>query len=211
MTSILPGSLVQSLVTAVLPSGLNLQILGFFEGTVDQIHLPPNETYKTGQKIKARILYNVAGTTPPRFSLALVDHVMALDVKYVTHEGSKNSVSLRDAYPVGLVLDSIKVNSVESERGLSVEISPGVEGFVHVSTHKQIDRLTSNGVHLRFHKHLMNMSLPFRRRQGLGRLAPYTGLVLPGISHSTACYRYLSDNLFLTNIILKSPMFTSAK
>lgn len=135
MTSILPGSLVQSLVTAVLPSGLNLQILGFFEGTVDQIHLSPNKTYKTGQKVKARVLYDIAGMMPPRFSLALVDHVVALDVKHVKNEGT--DVSLQDAYPVGLVLD-VTVSSVESERGLLVEISPGVEGFVHVSIHESI-------------------------------------------------------------------------
>lgn len=136
MTSVLPGSLVQSLVTAVLPSGLNLQILGFFEGTVNQIHLPPNETYKTGQKIKARILYDIASTTPPRFSLTLLNHVMVLDVKHVKNESIKTYVSLQDAYPIGLVLDNVMVRNVESERGLVVEVSPGVEGFVHVSKHK---------------------------------------------------------------------------
>lgn len=134
VTSILPGALVQSLVTAVVPSGLNLQILGFFEGTVDQIHLPPDETYKIGQKIKARVLYDIAGTTPPRFSLALVDHVVALDAKHVKAAGTKKTVRLQDAYPVGATLENTKVSSVESERGLLVEVSPGVEGFVHVST-----------------------------------------------------------------------------
>lgn len=135
MTSILPGTLAQSLITAVVPSGLNLQILGYFVGTVDQVHLPSSKTYKTGQKVKARILYDVSGFTPPRFALALANHIVGLDVKRANGEVElKERPSLQEAYPVGAILD-VKVASVESERGLMVEVEPdaGVEGFIHVS------------------------------------------------------------------------------
>ena len=40
--------------------------------------------------------------------------------------------SLREAYPVGMLLDAIKVVRVESEWGLVCEVSEGVGGFVHV-------------------------------------------------------------------------------
>jgi rRNA biogenesis protein RRP5 len=135
VTSLLPGTLVQSLITAVVPSGLNLQILGYFEGTVDQIHLRPGKKYKIGQKVKARVLYDISGTTPPKFALALVDHIVALDVKRGKgdEEKSKNRPSLQEAYPVGSILDEVKVTSVEPERGLMLEIEPGTKGFVHVS------------------------------------------------------------------------------
>lgn len=135
VTSILPGTLVQSLVTAVVPDGLNLQVLGYFGGTVDQYHLVPGnpeENYKVGQKLKARVLYNVAASSPPRFALSLAEHLIALTPKSAAGSG------LPDAYPIGTTLDAVKVVRVESERGLVVEVSDGAEGYVHVRTNQAL-------------------------------------------------------------------------
>ncbi|KAF8140429.1 hypothetical protein EV363DRAFT_1393337 [Boletus edulis] len=110
VASVLPGSLVQSLVTAVVPGGLNLQILGFFDATADEFHLPStHSSLKVGKKVKARVLYDLPTTTPPRF------------------------VALHTAFPVGTVLEAVTVRQVEAERGLLVEVQPGQEGFVHIS------------------------------------------------------------------------------
>ena len=54
--SILPGHLVSALITAVVPSGLNLKICGFFDGTIDLAHLgltagAVEEKYKIGKKV----------------------------------------------------------------------------------------------------------------------------------------------------------------
>ncbi|KAI6107500.1 hypothetical protein EDD16DRAFT_98830 [Pisolithus croceorrhizus] len=66
VTSVLPGMLVQSLVTGVTSSGLNLQILGFFDATADEYHQSlVQKTPKVGQRMKARVLYNIPGTSPP--------------------------------------------------------------------------------------------------------------------------------------------------
>ncbi|KZT75076.1 hypothetical protein DAEQUDRAFT_807332 [Daedalea quercina L-15889] len=130
VTSILPGTLVQSLVTAVVPDGLNLQVLGYFGGTVDQYHLvpgDPEQNYKVGQKIKARVLYDINASNPPRFALSLAEHLIQLVPKSLV--GS----DLTDAYPIGLTLDAVKVTRVETERGLVVEVSDGIEGYVHIS------------------------------------------------------------------------------
>lgn len=133
MTSIIPGMLVQSLITALVPSGLNLQVLGFFEGTVDQTHLHSGRKYKIGQKVKARVLYDVSGTTPSKFALSLADHIVSLDVKRARSvENSVDRPALQDSYPIGTILEEVKVTNVESERGLIMEVMPGVEGFVHV-------------------------------------------------------------------------------
>ncbi|KAI0652084.1 hypothetical protein C8Q79DRAFT_76749 [Trametes meyenii] len=132
--SIIPGALVQSLVTAVQHDGLILQVLGFFDGTIDQFHLSsgdPEENYKVGQKVKARVLYDINPSTPPRFALSLADHVVKYSAKSAVSDDK--STSLRDAYPVGTVLEAIRVTRVESERGLVVEIGSDVEGFVHIS------------------------------------------------------------------------------
>ncbi|KAI0673370.1 U3 snoRNP-associated protein Rrp5 [Trametes maxima] len=132
--SIVPGALVQSLVTAVQPDGLILQVLGFFDGTIDQFHLSPGdpeENYKVGQKIKARILYDISPSTPPRFALSLADHVVRYSAKSTASDGG--STSLHDAYPIGTVLEAVKVTRVENERGLIVEVGSDVEGFIHIS------------------------------------------------------------------------------
>lgn len=134
MTSLLPGTLVQSLITAVVPSGLNLQMLGYFEGTVDQVHLQPGNKYKIGQRVKARILYDISGTTPPKFALALVDHIVSMVVRRAKGaEKPTDGFGLQEVYSVGTILDEARVIRVEPERGLILEVKPGVEGFVHVS------------------------------------------------------------------------------
>ncbi|KII94182.1 hypothetical protein PLICRDRAFT_122174 [Plicaturopsis crispa FD-325 SS-3] len=134
VTSILPGALVQSLIVSVSPNGLNIQLLGYFEGTIDQSHLPSERQYKVGQKVKCRVLYDIAGTTPPRFSLALVDHILKLQIRrFKAKDRTKTMPSIVDAYPVGKILDDVKVTRVETELGLVVEVQPGVEGFVHIS------------------------------------------------------------------------------
>jgi rRNA biogenesis protein RRP5 len=133
--SVLPGTLVQSLITAVHPTGLNLQVLGFFEGTVDQIHLrhdAPEKAYKVGKKVKARVLYDYS-STPPRFALALTEHIVALSLRRIQRgEKSSGAKTMKEAYPIGIVIEAAKVQRLEAERGLLVEIEPGLEGFVHV-------------------------------------------------------------------------------
>ncbi|KAG5651611.1 hypothetical protein H0H81_008071 [Sphagnurus paluster] len=145
-SSVLPGTLVQALITAVNPSGLNLQVMGFFDGTVDQFHMEHNseKAYKVGKKIKARVLYDFS-STPPRFALALSEHVLALNPRKFG-EG-KNSVRIQEAYPMGKILDSVKVARIESERGVVVEVASGLEGFVHIShvSDDHVPSLSSSG------------------------------------------------------------------
>ncbi|KAJ3550610.1 hypothetical protein NM688_g5035 [Phlebia brevispora] len=137
VASVLPGALVQGLVTAVLPTGLNLQILGFYNGTIDQFHLPAGdveENFKVGQKVKARVLYDITPSTPPRFALSLAAHILSLTSKPANEpEDGNDSTVLHDGFPIGTVLDSAKVIRVESERGLTVSLANGLEGFVHIS------------------------------------------------------------------------------
>ena len=134
MTSILPGSLVQSLITAVNPDGLNLQVLGFFEGTVGRLHLEQEpDAYKIGKKVKARVLYDYSAS-PPKFALALSDHIVKLIPRLGSdHDDAHDKKSLQELYPVGMILEGVKVLRVEAERGLFVEVGEGVKGFVHVS------------------------------------------------------------------------------
>lgn len=126
---------MQTLVTASHSTGLNLLVLGYFEGTVDPFHLRnEGSSYKVGKKVKARILYDYSSSSPPKFALALTEHVVNLRVRQSQdkHEEVKNTKDIQDAYPIGTLLEAVKVSRIEPERGLIVEVEPGLEGFVHV-------------------------------------------------------------------------------
>lgn len=133
VTSVLPGALVQALITSVNPDGLNLQVLGFFEGTVGRLHLEQDpDAYKVGKKVKARILYDYSAS-PPKFALALSDPIVKLSPRLGHSQNNVNEEkTLQELYPVGTILEAVKVLRVEAERGLFVEVGEGVRGFVHV-------------------------------------------------------------------------------
>ncbi|KAF5352778.1 hypothetical protein D9756_006044 [Leucocoprinus leucothites] len=146
VNSVLPGTLAQCLVTSISPDGINLQVVGFFEGTVDLFHLPknPEKPFKVGKKVRARILYNYS-TSPPKFALALSEYVIHLRPRLVSSGEGENT--LQEAYPIGTVLDGVKVLRVEKERGLIVEVGNEQEGFVHIShlSDDHVPSLTSTG------------------------------------------------------------------
>ncbi|KDR85384.1 hypothetical protein GALMADRAFT_234227 [Galerina marginata CBS 339.88] len=148
VTSVIPGTLVQALITSIHPNGLNLQVLGFFEGTIDRLHLEHDPNwYNIGKKVKARILYDYS-SSPPKFALALSDHIVKLKPRLAADKNEANKgKSVQDLYPVGTILESVKVLRLETERGLIVEVEPGIEGFVHIShtSDDHVPSLSSSG------------------------------------------------------------------
>ncbi|KAH7106737.1 nucleic acid-binding protein [Auriculariales sp. MPI-PUGE-AT-0066] len=131
VTSVLPGLLVSGLVTAELPTGLNVQILGYFDASIDQHHLPSSQAArpKIGDKIKARVLWEVVAAQPRRFALSSLPHVLKLGLASV---GSDTNY-LRSAFPMGTVIDAVKVIRVETEFGLVCQIGDDTPAFVHIS------------------------------------------------------------------------------
>ncbi|KAK8849492.1 hypothetical protein IAR55_004826 [Kwoniella newhampshirensis] len=132
--SIIPGHCVSALITAVVPSGLNVKVCGFFDGTIDIAHLPLGDVdieakYKIGKKIRARIIYDNLATTPRQFALSALPHVLALSS--LTKEGEE--VPLEHAIRLGKVYQSVKVTRVIPDWGVMCRTSDGLEGFVHIS------------------------------------------------------------------------------
>ncbi|GAA5875823.1 hypothetical protein JCM1840_003525 [Sporobolomyces johnsonii] len=135
ITSLLPSHLVSCLITSVLPSGLNVKFFGYYDGTIDLFHLPlaspsssPEDTYKVGQKIKARIMWDAISQSPKKFSLSAAKWVVGM-----------SEPRIQEAFPVGRTLERVKVVRMDEEWGLTVEILDGEEeeggaaGFVHIS------------------------------------------------------------------------------
>ncbi|KAK4685994.1 rRNA biogenesis protein RRP5, partial [Tremellales sp. Uapishka_1] len=141
--SLLPGHCVTALITAVVPSGLNLRICGFFDGTIDLAHLgigeeDIEEKFKVGKKVKARVIYDTLTSTPRRFALSILPHL--LDFSSAKSKTKKTPVE--EAIPIGTVLQSVKVTRVIPEWGVVCRTDDGQEGFVHIS-HLADERLAA--------------------------------------------------------------------
>ncbi|BEI83321.1 hypothetical protein CcaverHIS002_0311890 [Cutaneotrichosporon cavernicola] len=140
--SLLPGSLVSSLITAVVPSGLNVKICGFYDGTIDLAHLSLGEDeidsrFKIGKKLKARILYDTVAAGERRFALSVLPHIFNLSSPLTA-----NKVALEEAVPIGKTLASVKITRVIPDWGVVARTDDGVEGFCHIS-HLTDERLAS--------------------------------------------------------------------
>ncbi|WWC65653.1 uncharacterized protein I303_108274 [Kwoniella dejecticola CBS 10117] len=145
--SLTPGHLITALITAVVPSGLNVKVCGFYDGTIDLAHLPlgeddVEEKYKIGKKIRARIIYDNLAATPPTFALSALPHVVNLTSP--TKEGE--DTPLEHAIPIGKLYQSVKVIRVMPDWGVIVRTSDGLDGFCHIS-HLSDERVAvlSNG------------------------------------------------------------------
>ncbi|GAA5993423.1 hypothetical protein JCM5350_006876 [Sporobolomyces pararoseus] len=152
ITSLLPSHLVSCLITSVLPSGLNVKFFGFYDGTIDLFHLPiapsasVEDSYKVGQKIKARIMWDAIGSSPKKFSLSAAEWVVSMEEKKI--EG----VKAEEKFPIGTVIEKVKVVRMDDEWGLTVEIVGAGEeereaGFVHISriTDDHLNTIPKNG------------------------------------------------------------------
>jgi rRNA biogenesis protein RRP5 len=120
------------LITNVHTSGLNIQVLGYFDGTIDAYHMgAESSAFKVGKKVRARVIYDYS-SSPPRFALSLTAHVTRLTPRLM-RDGEREQ-NVRETYPVGIILEAVKVLRVEPERGLAAEITENVQGFIHVSS-----------------------------------------------------------------------------
>ncbi|GAA5841896.1 hypothetical protein JCM11251_005414 [Rhodosporidiobolus azoricus] len=135
ITSVLPGQVVSCLITAVLPNaGLNVKLHGFFDGTLDAFHLPPlapgqtfEDVYKTGQKIKARVIWDSIASTPKKFALSAAPHVLGLNEE---RESEKRwAVGEKGRFEVRAVDDEWGLTGVVFAEGEDI----GAPAFVHIS------------------------------------------------------------------------------
>ncbi|CAK9780409.1 hypothetical protein CC85DRAFT_256901 [Cutaneotrichosporon oleaginosum] len=140
--SLLPGTLVSALITAVVPSGLNVKLCGFYDGTIDLAHLGLGEDeiearFKIGKKLKARVLYDFVAAGERRFALSVLPHIFNLSSPLT---GSKEP--LEEAVPIGKTLASVKITRVIPDWGVVARTDDGVEGFCHIS-HLTDERLAT--------------------------------------------------------------------
>ncbi|RXK36068.1 hypothetical protein M231_06662 [Tremella mesenterica] len=138
--SLLPGHLVIALITAVVPSGLNVKISGFYDGTIEVAHLPLDDSdiedkYKVGKKVQARVIYEANSHDPRHFSLSALPHIITF-----SSPTTKAGIPLEQGVEIGRVFDSLKVVRIIPEWGVICRTDDGLDGFVHIS-HLSDERL----------------------------------------------------------------------
>lgn len=126
--ALLPGLLISALITTVLPTGLNVKINGFFDGTIDLFHTGAATTssFKIGQKVKARVLWALPTSDGLSFALSLLPTIV---------KSGADALSIVASHPVGTIIESVKVLAVDREWGLTCSLSETDStgaGFVHV-------------------------------------------------------------------------------
>lgn len=141
-TAVLPGLPVKALITARVPQGLSVKLFGMLDGTIDTFHIPTQleeEQLQPGQKIDARVLWNMPGDWDQaqddaldtvgarRIGLSAAPHVVSLTSPLVEHK------ALPDAYPIGTRL-RVRVATVFTEWGLLCRVVDApISAFVHIA------------------------------------------------------------------------------
>ncbi|PWY97552.1 nucleic acid-binding protein [Testicularia cyperi] len=146
ITAVLPGTLSKVLITAALPTGLNVKLFGMFDATIDRFHLPElpegkdiPDVYKEGSKHVARVLWDLLPPTSTalqaenpdsdrKLGLSLAPQVLALQPPT-----AKDDELLQHAYPIGASVTVTVVQTVNDWGLLTAIDDADVQGFVHIS------------------------------------------------------------------------------
>ncbi|KAK9471978.1 uncharacterized protein V1510DRAFT_418923 [Dipodascopsis tothii] len=133
--SVLPGTLVEVLVTQVSGLGVAGRFSGLVDATVDYFHLNEYDSdaikakFKDGQKLRARVTSYLPSADTKKLRLSLLPHVVAL-----TKSAASEAKGVSDMIPLGLTVSEAKVRYVEPGIGVFVDVGvDGVLGFVHIS------------------------------------------------------------------------------
>lgn len=135
----LPGTAVDVLITELSINTIVGKILGLVDATADIIHSGAaqrgadlTEKYKTGQKVKARILFTCEDADPKRVGVSLLDHVLSL-----SHRMSgkpKERKNPLDVLSISSLVEEAKVSKVDPMLGAFFDLGlRDVVGFAHIS------------------------------------------------------------------------------
>ncbi|KAK9768908.1 rRNA biogenesis protein rrp5 [Basidiobolus ranarum] len=147
MSSLVPATLINGMITAINPNGLTCKFMGFYDGTVDFNHIgfivesedDISKAFEVGQKIRARILYMSLGVNEKVIGLSLAPQILSLSQPKITGFDFKDNGKM---IPIGTIFEKVTVRRVDSGVGILCEID-GVEGVVG---HTHISRLSDSHV-----------------------------------------------------------------
>ncbi|PWY88997.1 nucleic acid-binding protein [Aspergillus heteromorphus CBS 117.55] len=135
ISSFLPGTAAEILLTDVAPTGMVGKIMGMLDATVDLVQSGGcsgkddlTKKYQIGAKIKGRLVSTFPSAEPFKVGFSLLDHV----TKFAPTSYGPGSSS--DAPAVSAIVPEAKIVKVEPGLGVYVQLGSTKHlGFVHVS------------------------------------------------------------------------------
>ncbi|CAN0007892.1 unnamed protein product [Lampetra fluviatilis] len=120
LDNLLPGVILSGTIERVERDGLVVEFLGLFEGSVDSLHLSPQERYKKGQKVKVCVLHVM-----PSSKLIGLSTLPAL-----LQPGKPVSDPI--GFTIGDVFEDCAISSFLTGSGILLVLPNGSSAFVHV-------------------------------------------------------------------------------
>ncbi|KAJ1679818.1 rRNA biogenesis protein rrp5, partial [Spiromyces aspiralis] len=151
IASLQPGQLAEATLTGVFESGVTLRLFGFFEASVDAIHLPDRgvtplvelqKRYKIGEKVLVRVIFVSLTTAAKIVSAAAMPHVLSLTTlpEYEQYQLENTGVGnlggrpeIPWPVPFGTQIQDGIVKRVDPRLGLLLEV-PSIDSL-HASVH----------------------------------------------------------------------------
>lgn len=135
INSFLPGTAAEILLMDVSSSGMVGKIMGMLDATVDLVQSGGNtikedltKKYRTGSKIKGRLVCTFPASDPFKVGFSLLDHV----VKFSSDDHGPGSSE--DAPAISAIVSEATVVKVDPGLGVYMKIgSTSHMGFVHIS------------------------------------------------------------------------------
>ena len=135
INSFLPGTAAEILLMDVLSSGMVGKVMGMLDATVDLVQSGGNtikedltKKYRTGSKIKGRLVCTFPASDPFKVGFSLLDHV----VKFASEDNGPGSSE--DAPAISAIVPEAKVVRVDPGLGVYVKVgSTNYMGFIHIS------------------------------------------------------------------------------
>lgn len=148
INSFLPGTAAEILLMDVSPSGMVGKIMGMLDTTVDLVQSGANsikedltKKYRSGTKVKGRLVCTFPASDPFKVGFSLLDHVL----KFTSDDHGPGSSD--DAPAISAIVPDAKVVKVDPGLGVYVKIgSTEHMGFVHISrlADGQVDNVSSD-------------------------------------------------------------------
>lgn len=132
-SALLPGNLIQVLVTSTSHQGINVKAFGMFDATISSVHLKHDEEYQIGQKIKARILWE-QGPELDDVRDGVASRKIAMSAAPSVINFSSRS-TLSENYPIGARVQASVLSTIE-DWGLMCAIKgkgDETRAFTHIS------------------------------------------------------------------------------
>lgn len=91
----------------------------------------------TDIQVKARVIYDNLATTPRRFALSALPHVLGFSSPLLPGQ----TKPIEQAVEVGKTLSSVEITRILPDWGVICKTDDGLQGFAHVSLRDQLIEL----------------------------------------------------------------------